>query len=125
MTRGEAYYILRVAQEEIRTRGHTELDLIDLPYLDVAISALREQPRWVSVEEILPENKCECLVYVKTHKKRDGYITVSWFYPCYDGSAPDMKGRKVWTGYDSEWGVFELRCVTHWMPLPDAPEEDT
>ena len=80
---------------------------------------------WISVEERLPEDKCECLVYVKTHNKFSGYMTISWFYPRYDGSAPDLKGRKVWTGYDSEWGVFELRNVTHWMPLPEPPKEVT
>lgn len=90
--------------------------------VDTAQAALREQPRWISVEERLPEDKCECLVYVKTHNKFSGYMTISWFYPRYDGSAPDLKGRKVWTGYDSEWGVFELRNVTHWMPLPEPPE---
>ena len=89
---------------------------------DAVVFLMENRPRWISVEERLPEDKCECLVYVKTHNKFSGYMTISWFYPCYDCSAPDLKGRKVWTGYDSEWGVFELRNVTHWMPLPEPPE---
>ena len=35
----------------------------DMPHFDMAISALREQPRWISVDERLPEEDGFYLVY--------------------------------------------------------------
>jgi hypothetical protein len=140
VTREEAIHIIeKDIQIDVRSCTNEEVHAF-ITALNMAISALREQedpkavlvqqyikvpekPKWISVEERLPEDKCECLVYVKPHSAK-AYVKVSWFYPCYDGSDPDMKGRKLWTGYDSDWGMYELRNVTHWMPLPEAPKED-
>jgi hypothetical protein len=67
-------------------------------------AALREQPRWISVEERLPETYYQdVLVYDEI----DGcqFIAVltyqgQWLVPHYEG-------------YNFN--------ITHWMPLPDAP----
>jgi hypothetical protein len=32
------------------------------------------------------------------------------------------KRRRGWYHYNSEWGFSETHGVTHWMPLPAAPE---
>ena len=73
---------------------------------DEAISQLEaQQPRWISVGERLPED--------------DGYVLCH----CNDGS-PDV----VCMYYgDGEFVTPELdnitHIVTHWMPLPQPPEE--
>ena len=71
--------------------------------LDMAISALREQPKWISVEERLPEVESSYLTY--TDK---GRIIIDSFciYPEH--------GTKFWVGGNGR--------VTHWMPLPEPPE---
>lgn len=79
------------------------------------IDALRAQlPRWVPVEEHLPENGVPVLI---------NYIASS------DGKYhPD--GTAVWTDYGCFWWEGSLEdCdtevavpITHWMPLPEPPE---
>jgi hypothetical protein len=90
---------------------------------------------WISVKDRMPEPETEVLVCVS---KRDRKIITRAMYE--DGTI---------TTDDSDWfqcgetcligrGWFELACynlnditdrtiddiVTHWMPLPKAPEED-
>lgn len=79
------------------------------------IEKLRGQlPRWVPVEEHLPENGVPVLI---------NYIASS------DGKYhPD--GTAVWTDYGCFWWEGSLEdCdtevavpITHWMPLPEPPE---
>ncbi len=78
---------------------------------------------WISVKDRLPDKKGAFLVYVKTKNKWCGYIKTTWFTPCYEGVEEDMQGKQVWYDYDSDWGDYEVRDVTHWMPLPPAPED--
>lgn len=33
------------------------------------------------------------------------------------------ENRPGWYGYDGEWGYYEVDGVTHWMPLPELPDE--
>jgi hypothetical protein len=60
--------------------------------------------RWISVEDRLPENYIEVLVY-----DTDCGIVIGW--------------------YDKEIGDFvaefisPLDAVTHWMPLPEPPKD--
>ena len=100
MTRAEAYYILRVSRDEMQSKGHTEFDMLDLPCLDMAIAALREQPRWISVQEKLPENNDKVLAFT-------------------------LSGKYAVARYDQRrqcWIAAGNLTVTHWMPLPDVPE---
>ena len=81
--------------------------------------------KWISVQERLPEKKGTFLVYVKANNKWSGwsgYIKTTWFTPCYEGAEDRLQGKKIWYDYDSEFGDYEVRNVTHWMPLPDAPK---
>jgi len=73
--------------------------------LDMAIAALREQPLWISVEERLPETWVEVLAFVPGV----GY-EVAWF------CGAENSWRWAWTGESV------TLVVTHWMPLPEAPE---
>jgi hypothetical protein len=89
--------------------------------LDIAIAALREQPRWISVEERLPDGNAKCLVSIHY---RDGYDTIDvlWFRKAYKSLDLPKKGD-YWLRYDSEYGDIDMTAlVTHWMPLPEGPE---
>lgn len=83
--------------------------------LQQEIEKLRGQvPRWIPVEERLPENGVPVLI---------NYIASD------DGKYhPD--GTAVWTDYGCFWWEGSLEdCdtevavpITHWMPLPEPPE---
>ena len=78
----------------------------------LAVAALREQEnlRWIPVTERLPEIGRKCLIANRE------IVVRGWLRP--DG---------VWkTGVSSDeiWRKFSLHPPTHWMPLPEPPEED-
>lgn len=59
-----------------------------------------EQPKWISVEERLPEPGKWVLAYCGSY--------ANWFV------------LNKWCG--TEW--LHVMPVTHWMPLPEPPKED-
>ena len=73
--------------------------------MNMAIAALREQPRWISVEERRPEEFVSVL----------GYMTDAGEFPpvreCY------MVGRAFFFP-----ALRDAHPISHWMPLPSAPE---
>ena len=62
-------------------------------------------PKWISVDERLPENQFLALAYVHNF-----YELVHW--NAYD---------EIW---EHEFGWFNKGEVSHWMPLPEPPKED-
>ena len=77
----------------------------DKEAVDIVFEALREQPRWISVEERLPEKDKDVMCY---SNKNGGHM----FF-----------GYRGWiSGEWMEGGSLHIGDVTHWMPLPDAPE---
>ena len=82
-------------------------------YFSMAISALREQPRWISVEERLPEQEKRVLAcYINPLRKdRPPRMMVG------EGTSTTLVKGKVylWCG---GW-----RSITHWMELPEPPKE--
>ena len=40
-------------------------------------------------------------------------------WPAYWGPNPQAHAEGAWLSYDD--GVFDERCVTHWMPMPAPP----
>lgn len=70
----------------------------------LAVAALREQDqrRWIPVTERLPDKPMRCLVYTK---------------------------RGEYYGYDiscyNQGFYLQYANVTHWMPLPEPPKEET
>ena len=92
------------------------------PALDMAISALRQQDvtdkdvgKWISVKDRLPDYMGEVLVIVsgKPHEN----ITLDGAYEIAEYDPVEGWILEMWPEWCS--GV-----VTHWMPLPDPPEED-
>lgn len=79
---------------------------VDLDALAMAISAL-EKTKWISVEDRLPEEKVNCVVYYRhAYCDNDGYWAIGI---CF---------------YDGEKFLFDPAYkVTHWMQMPEPPEE--
>ena len=72
--------------------------------LNMAISALREQPRWISVEDRLPEADTDVLTL-----RTIGTMDVEVYH----------EDEVAWT-----WDGYSKGFVTHWMPLPEPPKEE-
>ena len=79
---------------------------VGLDALAMAISAL-EKTKWISVDDRLPEEKVDCIVHYKhAYCDNDDYWAIGI---CF---------------YDGEKFQFNPAYkVTHWMPLPPAPED--
>ena len=77
----------------------------DVELYDMAIGALREQPRWISMEERLPSHGSRVLCITKYCFK---FEVMQW-----DSTS------QAWY---AKYGCHGKRYTTHWMPLPPAPE---
>lgn len=66
----------------------------------------RKQSEWISVDEALPENIVNCIVHF-THS-----------YSCEDGYY--AMGMSLYNG--DKFVIGKEYKVTHWMPLPEAPQ---
>ena len=70
-----------------------------------AIEELQSQlPRWIPVSERLPEEKENVLCLC-----RGNLVRILYF------------GGEVWVGF----GAYIKSFVTHWMPIPEPPKEET
>ena len=119
MTREEAIEILRKNRPTSDPRP-CGMELCDA--VDMAISALRQQDatdkdvgKWISVKDRLPDYMGEVLVIVsgKPHEN----ITLDGAYEIAEYDPVEGWILEMWPEWCS--GV-----VTHWMPLPEPPEEE-
>ena len=69
-------------------------------------------PRWISVEEKLPENKQMVIGYTPC----DGYMFVGYY-------VDDQKWKQWYIVTAMRSTKYMTKKVTHWMYLPPAPEE--
>jgi hypothetical protein len=61
---------------------------------------------WISIDEMLPEEKVNCLVHYKhAYCDNDGYWAIGVTF--YDGN---------------KFVIGKEYKITHWMPLPEAPK---
>ena len=73
-------------------------------------------PKWISVEERLPEDDVDVLVYAVGNNEISCVAMTSYTH--------HMHGYNI-EGWRSPWQYFFYeRKITHWMPLPEPPEED-
>ena len=73
-------------------------------------------PKWISVEERLPEDDSAVLVYAVGNNENSCVAMTSYTH--------HMHGYNI-EGWRSPWQYFFYeRKITHWMPLPELPEED-
>ena len=85
----------------------TAVDYVEA--LNMAIAALREQPRWISVEERLPEE----------WRVKGGDLVNYLVYMQEYGVDVGNYAKPVKT-----WLCMGIPCkVSHWMPLPEPPKE--
>ncbi len=75
-----------------------------------------ERPRWIPVTERLPKEDCQVLVYYG-FDRGDGYLGMM-FMQVLDYYARDPAPHFQYEGLNG------LK-VTHWMPLPPEPKEET
>jgi hypothetical protein len=92
----------------------------DMPHFDMAIAALREQPRWISVDERLPEDDLS----PDTDRVAIKVLTVT-----KHGTRRFVREltrqRWWWKGVMQPWSWSKDAIgVTHWMPLPEPPKEE-
>lgn len=107
------------------------------------------QPRWISVNDRLPDNEVDVLVCVtrkhcsdpskyirfvakafhtdgKTNTRHSGYIWSTWYTDMdYDEEADAYIIPEGWwesVEYEDEFNAVD-DFITHWMPLPEAPKE--
>ena len=101
----------------------TEINCLDC-IIDEAIDnapAVDAGPKWISVEDRLPEGVDEVLVLFE-----NGDMMNAKYDCCIDDESRLGTYRGYYHPYtlgflDGEWVPYE--GVTHWMPLPEPPKE--
>lgn len=72
-------------------------------------------PKWISVEERLPEDNLNVLVYAIGNNENSVIAMTSYTH--------NMYGYNI-EGWCSPWQYFFYEYkITHWMPLPEPPKE--
>ena len=78
-------------------------------------------PRWVRCEDEMPKDQRPVLVFVPPHEEYDdyyyGYVGMAYFtYSACGG---------FWCGTDGNvyGAVGMIHRPTHWMPLPEPPQD--
>lgn len=105
-----ALHLINCQKKEIETQA------VNMEALETGTKREKEradrQSRWIPVTERLPEICENVIVYVVYHSSRYVNVIRSVVPAYYTEDGFWMYGRGI-----------RLQNVTHWMPLPDAPEE--
>lgn len=102
--------IAALQQEIEKLRGQNE-QLREAAALVAKESAELLERRWIPVEERLPEDRSDVLVVAYWHERWGAYM--GW-------CAPERAAWSVHVGIGDRSDI----AVTHWMPLPEPPEEE-
>ena len=107
---------------------HQEGEVLPLAYSAVVetLKVLKEQEAmsWINVKDGLPNENGSYLVVYKAFQyalmsvkkfAKDLYSVDEYDFP--------NEHRPGWYEYDDEYGYIERNDITHWMPLPNLPEE--
>lgn len=103
-------HIAALQQEIEKLRGQNE-QLREAAALVTKESAELLERRWIPVEERLPEDRSNVLVVAYWHERWGAYM--GW-------CAPERAAWSVHVGIGDRSDI----AVTHWMPLPEPPEEE-
>ena len=76
-------------------------------------------PKWISVEEQMPEHGTDVLVLTApgTLSLGQNCVVAEYIHPRMEKSGVFIN---FYAGYDDK----NILAVTHWMPLPELPKED-
>lgn len=81
------------------------------------------KPKWIPVSERLPDKDGKYLAF-KQHHYGAWQDVVGFAKDGESVSKYDLENEKdIWYNYASEYGYYSIDSVTHWMPLPEPPEE--
>lgn len=81
---------------------------------NAVLDSIDSQPtvnKWIPVTERLPDPNVKVGIFTKWRG-----IYLGWY--------TERHGFDHEKGFEAEYGFVRLEKVTHWMPVPDAPEED-
>ena len=108
----------------------TEIDKMDFCgelclFAEELIQKARE-PKWIPVTERLPKEDGKYLCF--HHGKYANWIQAVQFAKDarkFDEYAFKKQWKNKWLMYDSEYGYYAVDYITHWIPLPEPPNEET
>lgn len=106
----QSTHIAALQQEIEKLRGQNK-QLREAAALVAKESAELLERRWIPVEERLPEDRSDVLVVAYWHERWGAYM--GW-------CAPERAAWSVHVGIGDRSDI----AVTHWMPLPEPPEEE-
>ena len=106
----QSTHIAALQQEIEKLRGQNK-QLWEAAALVTKESAELLERRWIPVEERLPEDRSDVLVVAYWHERWGAYM--GW-------CAPERAAWSVHVGIGDRSDI----AVTHWMPLPEPPEEE-
>ena len=107
----QSTHIAALQQELEKLRGQNE-QLREAAALVTNESAELLERRWIPVTERLPEDRSDVLVVAYWHERWGAYM--GW-------CAPERAAWSVHVGIGDRSDI----AVTHWMPLPEPPKEET
>lgn len=92
---------------DMASRSHIECSEAGIRYnfYNDALEALEKQPKWISVEDRLPEDNERVLVWRSRINEMD----------VFDGRFVQIRCETA--------EMRRIHGITHWMPLPEAPKE--
>lgn len=93
---------------------------------DIAIECIMRASDgdWIRVEDRLPEYDKEVLIHAVSKTTNESKIAISYLMDkFYFGSRPINLKEPIW---HEPWQYFGANnTITHWMPLPEPPKEET
>ncbi len=94
----------------------------DCPLPDVVTKESKDG--WISVKDKMPEYDKEVLIYAVSKTTNEPKVAISYLMDkFYFGSRPINLEEPIW---HEPWQYFRANnTITHWMPLPEPPKEET